>query len=126
MDIEKIRNLLHIAESSVKWPSLKGLHDAAMAELVKHSVEQAKLAEDARKKAAEEAAAIELKRRQAAEAQREKDAKAVPSPAPTRPVVIPAETAVSAERRRYNTEGEYTPQPPSNPVPEIKRREINE
>lgn len=38
MNWDKIEQLLNICEASVKWPTLKGIHDAAMAELIKHAL----------------------------------------------------------------------------------------
>jgi hypothetical protein len=37
MNWDRIEQLLKIAESSVKWPSLRPIHDAAMKELNHHA-----------------------------------------------------------------------------------------
>jgi hypothetical protein len=38
MNWDKIEQLLKIAEVSVKWPSLRPIHDAAMKELGEHAM----------------------------------------------------------------------------------------
>jgi hypothetical protein len=82
LDLDRVERLLNIVTSSIKWPQLKPVHDAAMKELNKHS-------NDVAKELADQAAA-ELKAKQEKEAEiaaktkaeAEEDAKPVRRPQP--------------------------------------------